>query len=83
MFFHEIDQDALSKGKNSNFVNPAVSISSTIRLVFIEEQGEAIATFLYNHSKTYAGLRLVDIIQISCLCKALAWNLQQVAIELL
>ena len=57
-------------------------MSSTAMQVFMEEQAEGIATLLYNHRKTYAGLRLADIIQISCLCNGLAWNLDQVAVEL-
>jgi len=68
--------------KNSSSVNPAMSISSTAMQVFMEEQGEGIATLLHNHRKTYTGLRLVDVIQISCLCKGLAWNLDQVVVEL-
>lgn len=37
--------------------------------VFMEEQDEGIAGLLCNHRRTYAGLRLVDIIHIGCLCK--------------
>lgn len=71
-FFSEVDRGTLKQEKNNSSVNPATSVSSTAVEVFMEEQGEGIATFLYNCRKTYAGLRLVDIIQISCLCKVLA-----------
>lgn len=80
--FFQWNWSRLFKQEKNNFVNPAISISSAARLLFIEERDEGISTVLYNHSKTYAGLRFVDIIQISCVCKAVAWNLYQVAVEL-